>query len=144
MYNLTDDFFVKHIRPLGDHGIIPFVEMPVVDDDLKAVIHRAGIVLQARVEEMDHEYPNTVMFMYKDTLEDIGDFLGQLDARNAEFDYSGRINWIVTWKGTTKYEVIKNASGFGGNTNNRKECCHYRKAHVDHASSIGVYDAFKL
>ncbi len=144
MYNLTDEFFVKHIRPLGNHGIHPFVDMPHVEDDLKDVIHRAGIILQARKEEMGHEYPNTVMFMYKDTLEDIGNYLGVLNARNAEFDYSGRINWIVTWTGTTKYEVIKNAAGFGGNTNNAKECYHYRKAHVDHNSTIGVYDGVKL
>lgn len=144
MYHLTDAFFIKHIRPLGDHGIHPFTEQPQTEDDLKAVIHRAGIILQARKEELDHDYPNTVMFMYKETLEDIGDYLGQFDSRNAEFDYSGRIDWIVTWTGTTKYEVIKNAAGFGGNTNNDKECYHYRKAHIDHASVIGHYDALAL
>ncbi|MCD4759237.1 MAG: hypothetical protein K8R39_13280 [Arcobacteraceae bacterium] len=126
MFNMTEAFLTKHVRNLATGEI---------EDTLDGVVHRAGIVLQARIEVLEHEYPNTVMFMYPQTLGDIRDFVGTVGANN-NFDFVGRIPWVVTWTGVGQYTVVENASGFQGNTDGTGLCCHYRGVLQDGNSVI--------
>lgn len=131
MFNMTEAFLTKHVRNLATGEI---------EDTLNGVAHRAGIILQARVDELDHEYPNTVMFMYPETLGDIRDYLATVGANNA-FSYAGRIPWIVTWVGVGRYTVVENASGFQGNTNGDGLCCHYNGDLQDNQSVVHQWQA---
>ena len=130
MFNCTEAFLTRHVRNLATEGI---------EDNQAAVVHRAGIILQARVEEFGHQYPNTVMFMYPVNLGAIRDFIGPLGA-NTNFNYVGRIPWIITWEGVGHYSVTQNASGFSGSTNGAGLCNHYDSAGVIHDASSVVTD----
>ncbi|MFK0088028.1 hypothetical protein ACIQUS_12135 [Pseudomonas sp. NPDC090755] len=143
MCNCTSDFLVKHVRILGQRRpddlynqlIQRDLEVPAeamrilnetIDNTREAVTHRAGITLQARVEEFGHQYPNTVMFMDLATLQQFCTSLNPLRPGKRDFDCGVRIPWIVTWTGTNSYEVVQNAAGFGASTNPEGFCNHYR------------------
>jgi len=154
MCNCTSDFLVKHIRMLGprqpdDHYnqlLARDLDIPLqarlilneqIDNNLESVKHRAGIILQARVEEMEHKDPNTVMFMDPDTLEQFCKSLVPLRRGERYLDCKIRIPWIVTWTGTSHYEVIENAAGVNVATDNAGNCYHYNRPLTDAQSITG-------
>ncbi|PRA58094.1 hypothetical protein CQ065_23730 [Pseudomonas sp. MYb187] len=139
---------VKHVRILGQRQpddlynelIMRDLEIPrqamvilnePITNNRESVVHRAGIVLQARAEEFGHEYPNTVMFMDLTTLQQVCTTLDSLPSNRQDFNCRVRIPWIVTWKGVSNYEVIENASGFAASTDDNGYCNHYRAPLTD-------------
>ncbi|WP_166361587.1 hypothetical protein [Pseudomonas akapageensis] len=131
MFNCTEDFLTRHVRNLATGDI---------QDNYNDVVRYAGVVLQARVEEFEHKYPNTVMFMYPVTLGTIRDRIPIYGA-NANFDMAVRIPWIVTWTGVGRYTVIQNASGFRGSTDGAGLCNHYAAPLVDGQSVTTQWQA---
>lgn len=131
MFNCTEGFLTRHVRNLATGDI---------QDNFNSVTHYAGIVLQARVEELGHQYPNTVMFMMPATLGAIRDAIPIYGA-NANFHLSVRIPWIVTWTGVNRYSVIQNASGFSGATDGGGLCNHYAGPLVDGQSVTTQWQA---
>jgi hypothetical protein len=161
MCNCTSDFLVKHVRILGQRQpddlynqlIQRDLEVPVeamlilnqqIDNTREAVTHRAGITLQARVEEFGHQYPNTVMFMDLATLQQFCASLNPLQRGKRNFDCNVHIPWIVTWTGNNNYEVVRNAAGFGGSTNTEGFCDHYREPLKDAQSETSTWKAAGL
>ncbi|MFK8330579.1 hypothetical protein M2D63_011250 [Pseudomonas sp. BJa5] len=161
MCNCTSDFLVKHVRILGQRQpddlynqlIQRDLEVPVeamlilnqkIDNTREAVTHRAGITLQARVEEFGHQYPNTVMFMDLATLQQLCTSLNPLQRSKRDFDCRVRIPWIVTWTGTNTYEVVQNAAGFGASTDAEGLCNHYRLPLKDGHSNTSNWKATGL
>ncbi|MEG1040753.1 MAG: hypothetical protein RSE94_12640 [Pseudomonas sp.] len=161
MCKCTSEFLVKHVRILGPRQandlynrliqrdlVIPgdalLILNQTIDNTREAVTHRAGITLQARVEEFEHKYPNTVMFMDLATLQTVCDTLEQLQAGKYDFECPVRIPWIVTWTGVNQYEVVKNASGFGASTDDAGHCNHYRQPLTDGQSETSQWRATGL
>lgn len=156
MCNCTSDFLVKHVRILGQRQpddlynqlIQRDLEVPVeamlilnqqIDNTREAVTHRAGITLQARVEEFGHQYPNTVMFMDLATLRQLCTSLNPLQPGKRDFDCNVRIPWIVTWTGTNSYVVVQNAAGFAASTDTQGFCNHYREPLTDPQSKTSTW-----
>lgn len=148
MYYITLEFLTKHVRVLGPREaddffnqlIDPYQQIDLedmdilnetIDSTLESVIRRAGIVLQARIEEKKHTSPNTVMFMDPATLTQVCNSLTAKKPNRFEFDCNVRIPWIVTWAGANKWNVIKNAAGFAATTDDNGCCNHYRGALTD-------------
>ncbi|NER59075.1 hypothetical protein G3435_01955 [Pseudomonas sp. MAFF212428] len=148
MYYITLEFLTKHVRVLGPRTsddffnqlIDPYKQIALEDMDilnetiestLESVTHRAGIVLQARIEEMEHAFPNTVMFMDPATLTQVCNSLTARKPNRFEFDCNVRIPWIVTWAGANTWNVIENAAGFAATTDDGGCCNHYRGALTD-------------
>ncbi len=115
MFNCTDAFLTRHVRNLStlDGGT-----------SRANVVHRAGIILQARQEETGHNYPNTVMFLHPQDMVAISHQVAQVGA-SQHANINVRVPYVVTWTGVSTYSVVTNASGFVCATNAQGECCHY-------------------
>jgi hypothetical protein len=124
-FGFTEAFLIRHVRNLAtlEGG-----------DSEQNVIRYAGIVLVARQEETEHNYPNTVMFMTPQVFGLVRQNLQTEHNRN--FQCNVRIPYIVTWIGNGAYQIVKNAAGFYYSTNDQGECCHYGGVIQDNQSQV--------
>lgn len=105
--NLSEFFIEDHLR-LVEEGL-----------QTESVTWLAGQVFSLEFKARE-AHPEACLFVTPSQLKGIQQYIQtnitQITSDHGNFTYQGPIAWIVIWKSETQYELIQNAAGFYGST----------------------------